>query len=800
MLDESKIMFGDDIEYTMYMPDSVAETDWDAVVKVPFTVTGDIENTSYIYFGYEGECFSRAGSVRTLDIYLSNASVKFTEPGQTKQIQLFQKGEDKTTDAATTWSSADETVATVEAGLITSKGTGKTKISATYNKKTVSCSVRCYKDGIYIGDITTDSRPVKEYEFDASSAGNPKLQLWIYKNTTNYTQETWLSSNTDIAEITSGIQVEPLPGGGTTAIPNGKLTFKKNGTVTIYAAGRSLDDVWGSCTFKVTGFPRDSDYETGWVALNDYQMGHIYQQGIKLSNHDIMTQSFNQMFFENRLTAPVKADGCEFVIQLTSSAKNEGGGNGGGGGSSLADNMANPENQKILIDSAKENLSLWKMENDKRTEKVASVGDGLTLKDTDFDTSGNMVVTHRLSVDKGVLQKGQTYALLASGGIKAYTSGSLNKEAQYQFETLAPAKNIALNKDNLTLREGASETLTALLNEGLEDEADDLVIWTSSDDTVADVDNNGKVTAKKAGTATITATAKDGKVSADCAVTVIADPATQGGQNTGTTGSDQQIPVTGITLDKAKATMYVGKTRILKATVAPANASDKTVTWKSSKPKVAKVDKNGKVTARAAGKATITATTKDGGYTAKAVITVKTAKAKGVKLDRTAVTLTVGKARTLKATVLPDKATNKAVTWKSSDSRIAKVSRGGKVLGVAPGTATITVTTKDGGFAKKAWITVRPAVASFTLTAKKGSATIHYKKVKGVSGYEIYRADSKQGKYYKITTRTQRQKGICASSKLKTKHTYYYKVRTYKTVKGKKIYSSFSAVKKIKTK
>lgn len=175
-------------------------------------------------------------------------------------------------------------------------------------------------------------------------------------------------------------------------------------------------------------------------------------------------------------------------------------------------------------------------------------------------------------------------------------------------------------------------------------------------------------------------------------------------------------------------------------------------------------------------------------------------KVTGVQLDKEKATLTVGKSRTWKATVLPANATDKAVTWKSSNNKVAKVNSKGKVTAVAPGKATITVATKDGGFTKKAQVTVRPKAPSITLTGKKGSVTIKYKKVSGVDGYQFYWANTKKGKYHKFATRTQGEKRVCIDSKLKEKHVYYYKAKTYKTVKGKKIYSSFSTVKKVKTK
>ena len=193
----------------------------------------------------------------------------------------------------------------------------------------------------------------------------------------------------------------------------------------------------------------------------------------------------------------------------------------------------------------------------------------------------------------------------------------------------------------------------------------------------------------KAGTATITVTTKDGNKTATCSVTVIAK-------------------VASVSLDKTAITLAEGETQTLTATISPDNASDKSVTWSSSDEAVAKVDQNGKVTAVKAGTATITVTTKDGGKTATCSVTV-IAKVASVSLDKTSMTLTVGETQTLTATVAPDNAQDKSVTWSSSDATVATVDQNGKVTAVKAGAATITVTTTDGGKTATCTVTVQAA-------------------------------------------------------------------------------------------
>ena len=148
------------------------------------------------------------------------------------------------------------------------------------------------------------------------------------------------------------------------------------------------------------------------------------------------------------------------------------------------------------------------------------------------------------------------------------------------------------------------------------------------------------------------------------------------------------------------------------------------MTWKSNYPSRAKVDQNGLVTAVAPGNAAITATTKDGSFVAKCVVTV-VIPVTGVTLNKTSASIAKGSTLQLSATVKPTNASNKNVTWKSSNTSIAKVSSTGLITAVAKGTATITVTTKDGSKTATCKVTVKIPVTGVTLdkstvTVKKG--------------------------------------------------------------------------------
>lgn len=166
---------------------------------------------------------------------------------------------------------------------------------------------------------------------------------------------------------------------------------------------------------------------------------------------------------------------------------------------------------------------------------------------------------------------------------------------------------VALDKTSLTLTVGGFEQLTATIAPANADNQS--VTWSSSNPAVAAVDGSGNVTAVGAGSAVITVTAADGGWTASCNVTV----------------SNPVTAVTGVSLNKTSMTLLVGSSEQLTATVAPADADNRSVTWTSSNPAAVTVDGSGNVTAVGAGSAVITVTAADGGWTAACTVTAKEA-------------------------------------------------------------------------------------------------------------------------------------------------------------------------------
>ena len=285
--------------------------------------------------------------------------------------------------------------------------------------------------------------------------------------------------------------------------------------------------------------------------------------------------------------------------------------------------------------------------------------------------------------------------------------------------TVAPS-GVTLSQTIMTLAAGgptglllASVTPTNVSNTNL--------VWSSSAIDIATVSpsgliNRAVVTPIAVGTATITATTADGTKSASCLVTVTTP-----------------VAVTAVALSQTTASVAVGASTYLSVFFTPSNATNQLVTWSSSDSSIATVS-GGQVTGEAIGYAVITAKTADGGKIATCLVTVTAPIAvTGVTVSPSTLTLSVGGAAgTLTGTITPANATNKKVTWSSSNTSIASVSFYGQVTGLAVGIATITATTVDGSFTATCSVTVTAPIAVTSVTLSQSTLNLA---VGGSDGY-----------------------------------------------------------------
>lgn len=258
-------------------------------------------------------------------------------------------------------------------------------------------------------------------------------------------------------------------------------------------------------------------------------------------------------------------------------------------------------------------------------------------------------------------------------GKATITAKTANGKTATYSVTVTPveAASVVINAASKELAQGATFTLRATVSPA--NATDKFVTWTSSNANVAAVDTTGKVTAKAAGTATITAKTSNGKT-AVCTITVT------------------ETAVESITLDKTTAQMNVDETMTLTATIAPANAGNKNLTWFSNNESVLTVTASGQVKAVGAGKATITAKSANGKI-AMCIITVVDPSSYKVEFAKSTDSVVIGSTKALTYSPLPDGA---VPTFESLDPSIVSVDENGNITGHKVGSANIRARVGNG--------------------------------------------------------------------------------------------------------
>ena len=328
---------------------------------------------------------------------------------------------------------------------------------------------------------------------------------------------------------------------------------------------------------------------------------------------------------------------------------------------------------------------------------------------------------------------------------------------------------IEFDEDEIELKAGQTYQLKPYISPS--DATNKKLKYTSSDTKVAEVSASGLVTAKSEGEAKIRAAATDGSDEyAVCYVTV--------------TG---KAKVTGITLDRTSAEVKRGEKLTLNVTVSPSYASNKKVVWKSANTKIATVDANGSVTAKAPGRTKITVTSSENSsYQASCTVTVPykiTYKLNKGKNNASNPSTYYGKKVTLKK---PSRKGYAFAGW-YTDAKFKK-----KIT-------SISSSAKSDYILYAKWTKVKVAKASLTSAknSKSKQILLKYKKVSGAKGYEISYSTDK--KFKKAVTKKNTAKTSYTISKLKKGKTYYVRIRAYKVDStGKKVYGKYSSVKKVK--
>lgn len=594
--------------------------------------------------------------IKVTKISLS-ASTLLTKVGYTKKITATVTPTNAD-NREVTWSSSAPTVASVDqSGNITAKSVGNATITVTA-KDGSGVTATCW---VNVTDIKVTGITLNKTTLNIKTGATEQLTAKVLPTDATNSKVTWSSNEPTVAEVDQ----------------TGMITAKKEGSAVITVTAQDGSGKTATCQVNVT------DIKVSGITLS--------ASTLAMQTEDVKQLSVTNIIPANATNKALKWESKNTWVATVDESGNVTAKNPGEATITVtaADNGGAQATCKVTV--TERTVPVIKVTQIQLSQTRASLIEGkeLQLTATVLPTDAtNQSLTWSSSVEgvATVDPTGKVTAIKAGTTvITATAKDDSGISASCTVQVTVPTvkvTGITLNKTTASVVKGKTVALTATVTP---DTATDKTIkWTTSNKNVATVSTDGVVTAVAAGTAIITATAADDSgVKATCKITV----------------TNPVIKVTKVTLNKTTASVVKGKTLTLTATVTPTNATNKNVTWKSSNTKIATVDGNGKVTAVAAGTATITCTAKadkSKSATCKITVTNPAVKVTKLRMNKTSVDLLKGKTVQLKVTVTPSNATNKAVTWTSSNKKIATVTSNGLVKAVGTGTVTITAKAKDG--------------------------------------------------------------------------------------------------------
>ena len=594
--------------------------------------------------------------IKVTKISLS-ASTLLTKVGRTEKITATVTPTNAD-NRAVTWSSSAPTVASVDqSGNIIAKSVGNATITVKA-KDDSGVTATCW---VNVTDIKVTGITLSKTTLNIKTGATEQLTAKVQPTDATNSKVTWSSNKPTVAEVDQ----------------TGMITAKQEGSAVITVKAQDGSGKTATCQVNVT------DIKVSGITLS--------ASTLAMQTEDVKQLSVTNITPANATNKALKWESKNTWVATVDESGNVTAKNPGEATITVtaADNGGAQATCKVTV--TERTAPVIKVTQIQLSQTRASLNEGkeLQLTATVLPTEAtNQSLTWSSSVEgvATVDSTGKVTAIKAGTTvITATAKDDSGISASCTVQVTVPTvkvTGITLNKTTASVVKGKTVALTATVTP---DTATDKTIkWTTSNKNVATVSTDGVVTAKAAGTAIITATAADDSgVKATCKITV----------------TNPVIKVTKVTLNKTTASVVKGKTVALTATVTPTNATNKNVTWKSSNTKIATVDGNGKVTAVAAGTATITCTAKadkSKSATCKITVTNPAVKVTKLRMNKTSVDLLKGKTVQLKVTVTPSNATNKAVTWTSSNKRIATVTSNGLVKAVRTGTVTITARAKDG--------------------------------------------------------------------------------------------------------
>ena len=537
-------------------------------------------------------------------------------------------------DTIKSYTSSNKNVATVDNyGNVTALSAGQTEISVTTsNGKNAKCIV----------NVLVPSSSIKLDKTYATIGVNDTLTLNAEVSPSDSTDKiTWSSNDESIASISN---------------TNGKqavIKALKVGTIKITATTESGKSI--SCTVTVKAHASN---------VNFSQSSYEIEKGVIFSLDTTITPINSIDTVKSYVSADpdiAKVDNQGNVTALSAGQTSI--------TATTSNGLSTSCNVKVVVSATGVTLD--------KTSATIGVNDTLTL-------NANIIPQDSTEQIKWSSDNENIVNITSITGnqivIKAVKTGTANitvttdsgKKAVCKVNVKPHAESVGFSQSVYEIEKGDTLSLTPTIKPA--DSVDTIKSYVSSNSDVAKIDGNGKVTALSAGQTSITATTSNGKI-AKCTVKV-------------------NVAATSIKLSQNTATVEKGSVFTLIATMQPDDSNDN-ITWTSSVPTVATVAE-GVVTGINVGTTVITATTHSG-QKASCTVVVENATIEVTKitLNKTSLNLVKGNSETLTATVYPSDASNKTLTWKSSNSNVATVSNG-KITAVAVGTATITATANNG--------------------------------------------------------------------------------------------------------
>lgn len=646
--------------------------------------------------GLSGKCVVTVGG--KADGILINKDKTDVYVGDTVKLEASLVPD--SSDSVVSWTSDNEAVAVVSSdGTVSGISDGTAVITCEADGFTAQCTVTVIKHAETVSLDKSEISLVKGDTYKLATTFSPDNS---YENTE------WSSDNTDVATVSEDGTVTAVDKGEaviTVKTSNG-LTASCTVTVANTAKGISLDktdekvDVGKSFTLAATLTPSDAEEKITWSSDNT-DVATVSENGTvtAISKGTAVITAETESGFKAECTVTVLVPSTEISLDKSEVELYK-------------------DNTLLLNATLTPNNSTDKLKWASSDSTVVSVSDsGLcrALKNgkaviTVVSESGQTasctitVKVHAKSISLNAssisISYGKTYTLKpvvspsdytdkitwkssntkictvsASGVVKAVSKGSAvisatvnGMTAKCTVNVKIPATKITVNVSSATIVVGNKKTLSAKLTPL---SSTDSVSWSSSSASVASVSSKGVVTAKKVGTAYITAKATSG-VFVKCKITV------------------KGIKAKSVKLNKKTATVKKGKTLTLKATVNPTNTTDK-LSWKTSNKNVATVSSKGVVKAVGKGKAVISAVINR--KTAKCTITVPKTYTSSIKISKTSANLNVGSKLTLTRKINPS-GSDEGASWSSSNLSVCSIKISGQkciVTGKKSGTAVITV-------------------------------------------------------------------------------------------------------------